>query len=160
MTSRPARNRALRRILGRLRPRLPPRDTERGADRGRVSVFVAGAMPMILVFLALTWDASDYLRALHRADNIANEAARAAGQAIDVPLAVLGEDIVVDPEAAHAAADAYLEDAGVTGSVVVSEDRRSLTVTVNVEHQPLFLGPFGFGSRTAVGEAEAHLVDQ
>lgn len=140
--------------------RLLSLPTDRSRDRGRVSVFVAAAMPMILIFLALTWDASDYLRALHRADNVANEAARAAGQAIDVPLAVTGEQIVVDPAAAQVAAGAYLADAEVTGTVTVSEDRRRLSVTVSIEHQPLFLGPFGFGARTATGQAEAHLVDQ
>lgn len=132
----------------------------RRRDDGKISVFVAAGMPMILIFLALTWDASDYLRAVHRADYLANEAARAGGQAIDIPLAVQGERIVVDPEAAQQRAQAYLVDAGVTGTVVVSEDRRTLSVTVEIEHQPAFLGPFGFGSRTAEGTAEAHLIDQ
>lgn len=136
------------------------RSARRARDRGRVSVFVAAAMPMMLAFLALTWDASDYLRALHRADNIAHEAARAAGQGIDLPLAVTGEQIVIDPAAAEAAATAYLADAGVAGTVQVSEDRRSVTVTVSVRHEPLFLGAFGFGARIATGSAQAHLVDQ
>lgn len=129
------------------------------ADRGRISVFVAAAMPMMLLFLALMWDASGYLRALHRADNIANEAARAAGQAIDIPLAVTGERIVVDPESAQEAANAYLAAAGVTGQVQVSEDGRQVSVTVEIVYEPLLLGPFGFGSLTAEGGADAHLVD-
>jgi Flp pilus assembly protein TadG len=131
-----------------------------GRDRGRVTVFVAAAMPMMLLFMALMWDASGYLRAMHRADNIANEAARAAGQAIDIPLAVTGERIVVDPAAAAVAADAYLADAGVSGEVTVSEDGRQVSVTVNVPYPPRFLGPFGFGPYTAQGQADAHLVDQ
>jgi Flp pilus assembly protein TadG len=131
----------------------------RGWDRGRVSVFVAAVMPMMLLFMALMWDASGYLRALHRADNIANEAARAAGQAINIPLAVTGEQIVVDPVAAQTAAHAYLADAGVTGQVQVSEDGRQVSVTVAVPYPPLFLGPFGFGPYTAQGRADAHLID-
>ncbi|HEY8473555.1 MAG TPA: pilus assembly protein TadG-related protein [Natronosporangium sp.] len=129
-------------------------------DAGRVSVFVAAAMPMMLIFMALMWDASGYLRALHRADNIANEAARAAGQAVDIPLAVTGEEIVVDPAAAEVAADAYLADAGVTGQVEVSEDRREVSIVVAVPYDPLFLGAFGFGPYTAEGDTTAHLVDQ
>ncbi|QSB14929.1 hypothetical protein JQS43_00590 [Natronosporangium hydrolyticum] len=132
----------------------------RPRDQGRVSVFVAAAMPMMLIFMALMWDASGYLRALHRADNIANEAARAAGQAIDIPQAVAGEQIIVDPAAATVAADAYLSDAGVTGDVVVSEDGRLVTVSVAVGYEPLFLGQFGFGSFTAEGTADGHLVDE
>lgn len=123
-------------------------------------MFVAAAMPMMLLFMALMWDASGYLRALHRADNIANEAARAAGQAIDIPLAVTGEQIVVDPAAAAGAADAYLTDAGVTGTVTVSDDGREVSITVNVPYDPVFLGPFGFGPYTAGGQTDAHLVDQ
>lgn len=130
------------------------------ADLGRVSVFVAAAMPMMLIFMALMWDASGYLRALHRADNVANEAARAAGQAINIPLAVTGEQIVVDPAAAEVAAGAYLADAGVTGEVDVSEDGRQVSVSVAVPYDPMFLGAFGFGPYTAEGETDAHLVDQ
>jgi hypothetical protein len=129
-------------------------------DAGRVSVFVAAAMPAMLLFMALMWDASGYLRALHRADNVANEAARAAGQAINIPLAVTGEQIVVDPAAAEIAGDSYLADAGVTGEVVVSEDGRQVSVAVDVPYEPLFLGAFGFGPYTAEGETDAHLVDQ
>lgn len=131
-----------------------------GADRGRVSVFVAAAMPMMLIFLALTWDASGYLRALHRADNIANEAARAAGQAIDIPAAVVGDEIVVDQAAAEEAADAYLSAAGVSGQALVSNDGRQVTVDVTVEYQPTFLGQFGFDSFAAEGEADGYLVDE
>jgi Flp pilus assembly protein TadG len=129
-------------------------------DSGRVSVFVAAAMPMMLIFMALMWDASGYLRALHRADNIANEAARAAGQAIDIPLAVTGEQIIVDPAAAGIAADSYLTDAGVTGEVDVSDDGRQVSITVAVPYDPMFLGAFGFGPYTAEGDTDAHLVDQ
>lgn len=129
-------------------------------DRGKISVFVAVAMPMMLAFLALTWDASDYLRTLHWLDNVAHEAARAAGQAIDVPLAVQGTDIVVDPGAAEEAAYTYLQHVGVTGDVSVSDDRRQVSVTVTVVHEPLFLGQFGIGSRPATGSAVAHLIDQ
>lgn len=140
--------------------RPDPRRRRLAGDHGRVSVFVAAAMPMMLIFMALTWDASGYMRSVHRADNIANEAARAAGQAIDVPAAIMGDEIVVDPDAAAEAADAYLSDAGVAGDAVVSEDRRQVTVTVTVEYVPTFLGQFGFGTFTAGGEAQAHLVDE
>lgn len=125
-----------------------------------MSVFVAATMPMMLLFLALMWDASGYLRAMHRADNVASEAARAAGQAIDLPLAVTGERIVVDPDEAADAAAAYLADAGVTGQVQVSDDGRRVSVTVAVPYDPLFLGAFGFGPYTADGQADGHLVDE
>lgn len=131
-----------------------------GDDAGRISVFVAAAMPAMLIFLALMWDASSYLRALHRADNIAAEAARAAGQAIDLPQAVGDGVVVVEPDAAVAAVAAYTADAGVTGHVEVADDQRELTVTITADWKPALLRLFGFGPRTVTGEATAHLVEQ
>lgn len=134
-------------------------------DGGRVSAFVAATMPAMMLFLALMWDASGYLRAVHRADYIANEAARAAGQAIDIPRAVAGQGVVVDPQAAQAAAEAYLADAGhedaaIGGAVGVSDDGRGVDITVEVTYQPLLLGAFGFRPPpVATGRAAAHLVD-
>jgi hypothetical protein len=136
-----------------------------GSDAGRVSVFVAATMPAMVLFLALMWDVSGYLRAVHRADHIANEAARAAGQAIDIPRAVAGHGVVVDPQRAQAAAETYLADAGhvdatITGAVGVRDDGRGLEITVAVAYRPLLLGAFGFRPPpAATGQAEAHLVD-
>lgn len=142
------------------------RDRGRTArDRGRISVFVAATMPAMLLFVALMWDTSGYLRAVHRADHIANEAARAAGQAIDIPRAMAGHGIVVDPQAAQTAAGAYLAEAGhvdaaVAGAVGVSDDGRVLDVTVTVSYEPLLLSAFGFRPPpVATGRARAHLVD-
>lgn len=138
----------------------------RGRDAGRVSVFVAAVLPVMLLFMALVWDASGYLRAVHRAENIAGEAARAAGQAIDLPAAVRGERIAVDPRRAAAAAQAYLDEVGVIaegaviGEVTVSEDGRRVSVTVRVEHRPLLMAPWRAGVGQATGRATAHLVDQ
>lgn len=135
-----------------------------GGDRGRVSVFVAVAMPAVLLFLALAWDVSGYLRALHRADAVASEAARAAGQAVDLPRLLRGDGIGVDPDEARRAAEAYLDDARlvdarVSGQVRVSGDGSRLSVTVEVDYRPLLVGAFGFGSPpVATGQAEALLV--
>jgi Flp pilus assembly protein TadG len=136
------------------------------ADRGRVSILLAGLVPVMLLFIALVWDASGYLRAVHRADNIAAEAARAAGQAIDVPAAVRGDRIVIDPVRAEAAAVAYLAavgviaDGAVVGDVTVDTTGRAVTVTVHIEYQPLLLTPWRSAAGRASGHATAHLVDQ
>lgn len=135
-------------------------------DRGRVSVLLAALVPVMLMFTALAWDASGYLRAAHRAENIAGEAARAAGQAIDLPAAVRGRRIVVDPDRAEAAAAAYLADVGavadgaVIGDVAVSDDRRSVTVTVHITYRPLLLVPWRSAAGRASGQVTAQLVDQ
>lgn len=138
----------------------------RGDDSGRVSVLLAGLLPVMLLFIALAWDASAHMRAVHRAENIASEAARAAGQAIDLPAAVRGEQVRVDPERAEAAATAYLADVGaiadgaVVGDVAVADDGRQVTVIIRIEHQPLLMAPWRPRSGHATGQATAHLVDQ
>lgn len=142
------------------------RRTPRSADRGRVSVLLAGLVPLMLMFIALVWDASSYLRAVHRAENIASEAARAAGQAIDLPPAMRGQRFVVDPHRAADAAASYLADVGaiadgaVIGDVVVSEDGRQVTVTVHVDQTPLLITPWRPDGGQVTGQATANLVDQ
>lgn len=127
---------------------------------GRISVFVAATLPTMLLFIGLMWDASGYLRALHRADNLASEAARAAGQAIDLSRAIGEGEVAVDPVAAQAAVAAYTADAEVTGEVQVATDGQELTVTIMDEWEPELLGAFGFGPKLVTGEATAHLIEQ
>lgn len=142
------------------------RRTPGPADRGRVSVLLAGLVPLMLLFIALVWDASSYLRAVHRAENIASEAARAAGQAIDLPPAMRGERFVVDPQRAADAAASYLADVGaiadgaVIGDVIVSEDGRQVTVTVHVDQKPLLITPWRPDGGQVTGQATANLIDQ
>jgi Flp pilus assembly protein TadG len=137
-----------------------------GRDSGRVSIFLAAVLPVLLLFMALVWDASGYLRAVHRAEHIASEAARAAGQAIDLPAAVRGERIAVDPQRAADAANVYLSDVGVIadgaviGAVAVSPDRRQVTVTVHIEYRPLLIRPWRPQQARATGQATANLIDQ
>lgn len=135
-------------------------------DHGRVAVMLAGVMPVLLLFMALVWDASGQLRAQHRADHLAAEAARAAGQAVDLAAAMRGDEISVDPQRAVDAATAYLGDVGVVAAdaviatVATSADGRRVTVTVEVTYRPLLMAPWRATPGRVTGEAVAHLVDQ
>lgn len=134
--------------------------SRRRCDAGKISVFVAAAMPAMITFLGLMWDASGYLRTLHRLDNIAAEAARTAGQQINVPLAIADGIVEVDPDAAVAAVAEYTAEAGFYGEVDVATDQQEVTVTITADWQPDVLGVFGFGPRTLSGQATAHLIQQ
>ena len=97
------------------------------------------------MLIGLTVDGGGKIRALQRADNIANEAARAAGQAINAGLAISGGAKVIDPAAARSAAQHYINALdGVTGSVTTI-DGTHLRVTVTVRWDavllPLFAAP-------------------
>jgi hypothetical protein len=137
-----------------LRPR-------RWDDRGGISVFFAVAIAAVIMIIGLGADGAGQLRAVSRAVNVASEAARAGGQAIDREQALLGGPKVIDPDAAQMAVDAYLHDAGATSwTMTVAPDRQHLTVTVQLTYQPIILGAFGFGPRTVTGTSTANLIAQ
>jgi len=127
-------------------------------DEGRIALLVIVLTLAVLAMIGLSVDGGGKLRALQRADRLAAEAARAAGQAIAAPQAIQGGEKVVDPPAAVAAAQNYLAAAGVTGNVTVSTDRRQVTVTVTVVYTTVFLGLIGIDTLPATRQATAVMV--
>ncbi len=130
-------------------------------DRGRVAIFFAILAPAFLAMIGLVVDGGGKIRALQRADNIAAEAARAAGQAINAGQAISGGEKVIDPGAASTAAQQYINALdGVTGTVTTI-DGTHLRVTVTVRWNATLLSLFGGpGAGTARGQATATLVAQ
>jgi hypothetical protein len=138
----------------------PGRMAEALQDRegGSLSVFVAICAVGLLIVLGIVIDCGGRLRALERADALAQEAARAGGQQIDPGAVLSGRAVVVDPAAAQAAALRYLDDNGVPGQVTVDPDGRTLHVTVDDQYDTALLGVIGIGSMTVHGEGKASLV--
>ena len=77
-------------------------------ERGAISVFLAVLVPGLLLIIGLAVDGGAKVAATQRANAIADEAARAGGQALDVSAALAGQ-VRVDPAAAVAAAQDYLD---------------------------------------------------
>jgi hypothetical protein len=127
-------------------------------DEGRIALLVIVLTLAVLAMIGLSVDGGGKLRALQRADRLAIEAARAAGQAIAAPQAIRGGEKVVDPGAATEAAQNYLAAAGVTGNVTVSNDRKQVTVTVTIVYTTQFLGLVGIDTLPATRQASAVLV--
>lgn len=128
-------------------------------DDGRIAVFFAIIAPAWFAVLGLIVVGGNRIVAMQRADNIAAEAARAAGQAIDAPEAIIGGQKRVDPAAAADAAAAYITAAGARPlSIVVAPDRQHLSITVQLTYDP---GPFWIfgGAWTAEGDATVTLVE-
>ncbi|MEU4639817.1 hypothetical protein [Micromonospora sp. NPDC023814] len=128
-------------------------------DEGRVSVFLAVAMVGILAVIGMAFDGAGQLRTLQRADNLAAEAARAGGQAIDRATAIEGGPTRINrPQARRAVAD-YLAAAGAAGHTVsfpVVDGETRVRVRVTVTHHRSMLGLFGFDETVTVsGEATA-----
>ena len=134
------------------RQRLRDQDAERGA----LGVFLAVLVPGLLLIIGLAVDGGAKVAATQRANAIADEAARAGGQALDVSAALAGQ-VRVDPAAAVAAAQNYLGRNGVQGAVTVV-DGDTLTVTTTITEPTAFLGLIGIQTMTVEGSGTADLI--
>ncbi len=146
--------------MNRLLRRIWTRVWRSPRDRGAFTPMVVVMAFALFASVALAVDGGGKMRALERADNIAAEAARAAGQAIDVSKAVAGTADVLDPTAAVAAARTYLASAHATGAVTISPNQREITVVVSITYQPVLLDLINLGPWTETGTATAELVTQ
>lgn len=100
------------------------RNPEQGSG---FSVLAAGLLLASLLMMGLVIDGGAKASAINRADGIAQEAARAGVQAASLT----GAATTVDVNRAVGAAQAYLADAGVTGTVTpAGPDSISVSVTM------------------------------
>ena len=126
------------------------------AERGAIGVFLAVLVPGLLIIIGLAVDGGAKVAATQHANAIADEAARAGGQALDVSAALAGE-VRVDPAAAVAAAQDYLDSNDVQGAVTVV-DGDTLRVTTTISEPTTFLGLIGISTLTVEGTGTADLT--
>jgi len=129
-----------------------------GDETGSVTVFVVIVAVGILLLAGLVADGGAKLRATQRADAIAAEAGRSAGQIINRPDAIADGNVVVDAQGAANAAQAYLAANDVTGTVAPGPGGTTLVVTVTDSSPTVFLGLIGINSLTVTGHASIALV--
>ncbi|MFF8932337.1 pilus assembly protein TadG-related protein [Streptomyces longwoodensis] len=125
-----------------------------------MELFYAGAVLLAFLIIGLVIDGGLALDQMSDADYVAQEAARAGAQQIDPGQAITGEAIVVDPDAAQAAARDFLSREGVDGDVSIAEDGQSLTVTVHDAYRPYFASLIGVGEMHVTGHGTATLLHQ
>lgn len=118
-------------------------------ERGSIVLYMAIFIAALLVVVGFVVDGAGRIRATQQADQVAREAARQAGQALDAQT-VRGNAISVDPAAGRAAAQRYLAASGVTGEVTFSGT--TVRVTTTASYTPAFL-PIAGGSVRGQGEA-------
>lgn len=124
-------------------------------DRGSITAFVAVIATALVLVAGMAYDGGQVIAAHNAARDDASRAARAGAQQIDLDHLRAADEVRLDPDAAEAAALAYLDRVGATGSASVSGD--SLTVTV-VRVQPMLILP---GSdRTITVRETASAVDE
>lgn len=129
-----------------------------GGERGGGALSVPAAISVLALAVAigLGIDGARAAQGLATADAVAEEAARAAGQALDVAAARRGS-AAVDPAAAIAAAQRYLDAAGVPGTVAVVDPQR-IRVEVSITRPTVLLGLIGRPEISSSGQADALLV--
>jgi hypothetical protein len=129
-------------------------EQERGG--GAFSAPMTIAALALLIAIGLGIDGVRAVQGLATADAVAEEAARAAGQVLDVPALRRGT-ASVDPDGAVAAARGHLSAAGVEGEVDLL-DATTIRVRTRITRPTVLLGLIGRPQITSTGEASAVLV--
>jgi len=123
------------------------------AESGAVSTFLAVLALALLAAVGLVTDGGRKVNALREASQLADNAARAGAQAVDLDTLRSDGDIALLPDEAEQAVRNYLAVVGQTATeVVVAGD--TISVTVEITFDPLLL-PTGPITVTATETATA-----
>ena len=125
-------------------------------ERGSITVWMALASFAMMMLVGLAVDLGGQVHAQQQAHDLAAQAARAGGEQVQAAPAIEGRYLRIDTRAARAAAQDYLDAAGVDGTVRIV-DGDTITVAVTAEYEPRFLSFLGQRVRVT-GEASARLV--
>ncbi|GGM81134.1 hypothetical protein GCM10012275_59740 [Longimycelium tulufanense] len=124
-------------------------------EQGRVTAFVVIITTACLLFAGLVLDGGLALAAKTKAMGEAQEAARAGAQELDLAAYRAGGTARLNPAAAHAAAQRYLDSVGATGTVIA--DGNSVRVHVNAHQRTQLLGLLvGINDLSVSAEGRAH----
>ncbi len=125
-----------------------------GDENGQVTVFVVILAVAIVMFAGLIVDGGLALAAKVRAIGEAQEAARAGAQALDLVAYRNSGTVRLVPAQARTLARTYLASTNDTGTVSVTGD--TVTVTVTAHQQTQLLGLLGLDSLTVTSTGSAH----
>ena len=123
-------------------------------ERGSVSILIAVLGLALLMATGLAVDGGRKLGALSEARDIADNAARAGAQEVDVDAYRATGVPTINPAAATQRANAYLATTGHTGTVVVTGTTVTVTVTitVNTTFLPVPMSASATESATAIAD--------
>lgn len=137
--------------------KIPPEHRpEDDPERGSISVWAATSAVIMLMCIGVAVDLGSQVRAQQHAYDVAAQAARTGGEALDSS-SVEGRYPSLTVGQAQAAVNRYLAAAGVTGTMTVT-DGTTVHVTVTDTYDPLFLGIVGVHDLTVHGKATARVI--
>jgi Flp pilus assembly protein TadG len=112
-------------------------------ERGAVAPLVAMMLLGLLALAALVIDGGLMFAERRDLQGLADGAARAGAMAVDEDVLRETGAVRLDPAAAQAAAERYLETAGVDGTVRIDADTLSVTVVLQESRPTLMMGLLG-----------------
>jgi Flp pilus assembly protein TadG len=133
------------------------------SDRGGVSVMFAVGLTAVMLIIGLSVDGGGQIREVQRANDIAAEAARAGGQAIDMSN-IVATPVVIDQHDASAAVKSYLDQAAASDGITISSyavtfpDTQHITVRLKLDYHTAVLSIINVTNLTASGTGTAVLV--
>jgi len=112
-------------------------------ERGAVAPLVAMMLFGLLALAALVIDGGLLFAERRDLQGLADGAARAGAMAVDEDVLRETGAVQLDPAAAQAAAERYLEATGVEGTVQIDADTLSVTVDLQERRPTLMMGLLG-----------------
>ena len=112
-------------------------------ERGAVAPLVAMMLLGLLALAALVIDGGLLFAERRDLQGLADGAARAGAMAVDEDVLRETGAVRLDPAAAQAAAERYLETTGVEGTVRIDADTLSVTVDLQESRPTLMMGLLG-----------------
>jgi hypothetical protein len=126
-----------------------------GGDAGQVTAFVVVVMVALLAVAGLVYDGGEALAAKTAAIDIAQEAARAGAEQVNLAVLRAAGQVTLDAPAARAAALAYVAATGTGDTAAVTVARTAVTVAVSRSQPAVFLSAIGIGTLRVTGSATA-----
>lgn len=128
----------------------------RGNDRGSISLWAALAAFCMIVIVGIGVDFGGQAVAEQRARTVAAQAARAAGQQLQLDAVARAGTATTDTSSAITAATAFLAQSGQSGTASVAGN--TITITVTGSYRCVFLSIIGIGSLPVTGTSTAEVV--
>ena len=124
-------------------------------EGGAVAPLVAVMLLGLLAMTALVIDGGLLFAERRDLQGLADGAARAGAMAVDEDVLRETGAVRLDPAAAQAAAERYLETTGVEGTVQIDADTLSVTVDLHERRPTLMMGLLGVGTVDVAAHAVA-----
>lgn len=137
--------------------KLKPNQIKKDSERGSNTLFAIVIFIGLLAAIGLAVDGGAKAVSLQNARTTAESAARAAAAAVDGS-SVSGSTPVINPYAAQAAAQSYINQSGYSGHATVTGN--TVTISVTTTEPTIFLSAIGHTQFTSTATATAQLLKQ